>query len=324
LCFVENFNSVYSLVFSTGIHSLAQLKMVYSGSTRRVLVSLALAASGAALSPHHDRIKATPTTLIGTIGQVRPTVHLTRRQLSVTTPDFGDIAKYGVATGIQFGLLAGALKLFDQVAAARTLPLPLVGVLFCFLSLRSRVASVLDNSRPNREAMKGKATPTDVKRPSWTPPGIAFPVIWLSITALRAVSSALVYKQTGALFSGPLLAMVLHLSVGDTWNTITNIEKRLGVSAVGCVVVWASVMNVIYRYVAVQPIAGRILAPSGVWISIATVLCWEIWRINMPNQPLWPVKGNGESAAFKFSNLGQLQPSSIGGSGQRPEEKPME
>lgn len=230
--------------------------------------------------------------------------------------DFLDTAKYFFATSIQFGLLAGALKAIDKVLAfySSTLPAPVVGLLFCFLSLRSRVASVLDNSRPNREKMEGEVTPPDVKRPKWTPPGIAFPLIWISITFLRGISSAMVYKKTGALFSIPLLAMVLHLSIGDTWNTITNLEKRLGVSAAGCLFVWASVMNVIYNYYLVLPSAGTIIAPSGVWLTIATVLTFCIWRINEPVQPLWPVKDDGKSAAFKWSNMGQLQPKSFGGS----------
>lgn len=226
------------------------------------------------------------------------------------TPDLGNIAKYVVATSLQFGILAGALKLIDKLVF---LPKPIVGFLFAFLSLRSRVASVLDNSRPNRDAQDGKATPSDVKRPSWTPPGIAFPFIWLSITGLRGVSSAMVYGQTDALFSAPLLSMVLHLCIGDTWNTITNMEKRLGVSAIGCVVVWMSVWNAIIRYYKVMPLAGKLLAPSGIWISIATILSYSIWRINTPIQPLWPVKGDGKSASFKWSNLGQLQPTSIAG-----------
>ena len=150
--------------------------------------------------------------------------------------DVLDTGKYVVATGVQFGVLASVLKGIDKIVAGEflqskflksttILPPVLVGLLFIFLSLRSRVASVLDNSRPNRDAMDGKATPLDIKRPAWTPPGIAFPFIWLSITALRGISSAMVYTQTRALACPALLSMVLHLCIGDTWNTITNIEK---------------------------------------------------------------------------------------------------
>ena len=62
-------------------------------------------------------------------------------------------------------------------------------------------------------------TPADTIRPWWTPPGIAFPFIWLTITGLRAISSMIVFKACGrTLFSPPLLLLALHLAVGDTWN----------------------------------------------------------------------------------------------------------
>ena len=35
-------------------------------------------------------------------------------------------------------------------------------------------------------------------------------------------------------------------------------------------------------FYAVAPLAGAILAPSAVWISIASVLTWTIWKINPP------------------------------------------
>ena len=224
----------------------------------------------------------------------------------------GDIAKYSVATGLQFSIIMGFLKAID-VAVKKPIPTPLVGLLFCFLSLRSRVASLLDNSRPNREAQDGKATPSDVKRPSWTPPGIAFPFIWLTITGLRGVSSALVYRQTGTLVCSALQAMVLHLCVGDTWNCITNVEKRLGVSASGVLLVWATVWSAVIEYYKVLPLAGKVLLPSGIWITIATVLTFSIWRLNKPIEPLWPVKGDGKSASWKFQNLGQLEATNIRG-----------
>jgi translocator protein len=251
---------------------------------------------------------------------------------SSTKVQWGDIAKYIVATAIQFGILKGALYGLDQLvtfvgvvvaqqqhqsasasSASTLLPLPLVAVLFMGFSLRSRIASILDNSRPNRKLLKGKATPSSVKRPTWTPPGIAFPFIWLSITALRGLSSAMIYRHTQSLHCAPLLAMMVHLSIGDTWNCITNIEERLGVSAVGVLLVWASVWNAIYQYSQILPLAGQILVPSGIWISIATVLTWNIWLLN-DKQPLYPTKGNGRSSKWKWSNLGQLQATSIGGS----------
>ena len=61
---------------------------------------------------------------------------------------------------------ADAALAFILAAGLRT---TLAWLLFAFLSLRSRVFSVLDNSRPNREAQGGAATPKEVKRPPGRP-----------------------------------------------------------------------------------------------------------------------------------------------------------
>ena len=209
--------------------------------------------------------------------------------------DWAETAKYPLATAAQAGLIA---TFFRAVDACGQLPAPLVPPLFAFLSLRSRLFSPLPANRPPRGGFEvdGKRVPTPAEtiRPWWTPPGIAFPFIWLTITALRAVSSMLVYKACGrVLFCGPLLLLGLHLAVGDTWNSVTNVEQRKGVSAVGVIFVWCSVVAAVKAFYAVAPLAGAILAPSAVWISIASVLTWTIWKINPPLEPLLPQRGDG-------------------------------
>ena len=112
--------------------------------------------------------------------------------------DWVQTAKYPLATAAQAGLIA---SFFRAVDACGQLPAPLVPPLFAFLSLRSRLFSLLPANRPPRGGFtvdgKRVPTPADTIRPWWTPPGIAFPFIWLTITALRAVSSMLVFKACG-------------------------------------------------------------------------------------------------------------------------------
>jgi len=212
--------------------------------------------------------------------------------------DFKQLAVYPTATASQFALIAGLFKAIDSTIG--TLPGFAVPPLFLFLSLRSRVFSFLSAKRPDRSEQDGGATPREVKRPSWTPPGIAFPFIWSTISLLRAFSSLVVWRATGkTLFAAPLLVLVLHLCVGDTWNCVTNVERRLGTSSVGVLVVLASVYAVVGTYFQAAPLAGKLLAPSAVWISIASVLTWTIWSINEPREPLLP-KQDGRSAPLRL------------------------
>jgi hypothetical protein len=54
----------------------------------------------------------------------------------------------------------------------------------------------------------------------------------------------------------------------------------MGTASLGVLFVLVSVYNTIYQYYQTLPLAAYVLAPSGVWLSIATVLIFTIWRMN--------------------------------------------
>lgn len=154
---------------------------------------------------------------------------------------------------------------------------------FAFVTLRSRLFSLLDNTRNSGRY-------TSLQRPGWAPPPLAFPIVWMSIAVLRVVSAYLVWSAMGQTFLClPLILYVVHLSLGDTWNTIFTVEGRLG-AAVPMVLVGPllSVAVVTFSYYQTLPLAGWIIFPSLVWLAIATALCISLWRLN-GQEPLYPV-----------------------------------
>jgi tryptophan-rich sensory protein len=160
---------------------------------------------------------------------------------------------------------------------------------FAAVTLRSRVFSLLDNTRNSGRYQS-------LQRPGWAPPPLAFPIVWMSIAVLRVVSAYLVWSAMGQTFlCWPLVFYVIHLSLGDTWNTIFTVEGRLG-AAVPMVIVGPllSVTVVTVSYFQVVPLAGWIILPSLVWLAIATALCISLWRLN-GQEPLYPVIAKAES-----------------------------
>jgi benzodiazapine receptor len=154
---------------------------------------------------------------------------------------------------------------------------------FAFVTLRSRLFSLLDNTRNSGRY-------TSLQRPGWAPPPLAFPIVWMSIAVLRVVSAYLVWSAMGQTFLClPLILYVVHLSLGDTWNTIFTVEGRLG-AAVPMVIVGPllSVAVVTFSYFQTVPLAGWVILPSLVWLAIATALCISLWRLN-GQEPLYPV-----------------------------------
>ncbi|MDZ8140368.1 MAG: TspO/MBR family protein [Nostoc sp. DedQUE04] len=160
----------------------------------------------------------------------------------------------------------------------------LAGLFFALLSIRSRIFSLLDNTR-------SRQTYDQVIRPRWSPPPLAFPIVWMIIAVLRVISSVLIWQQMNHQFLVlPLILFVVHLALGDTWNTIFTVERRLG-AAVPVVILgpWLSAVVVTTIYWQTNSIAGVTLSFSCVWLTVAAVLVFRIWQLN-GSEPLYPLK----------------------------------
>ena len=145
--------------------------------------------------------------------------------------------------------------------------------------------------------------------PDWTPPGVTFPLMWVGVVApLRAFAASLVYEaSTGRLneahLNDPvLLWLVLHLAIGDTWNTVNNVEQRTGAAVPGVALVWLSALFAARQYYDVSPLAGGLLGLTAVWIAVAGALVADTWRINnaIEAEPLFPYKRPGMRSSTRF------------------------
>jgi tryptophan-rich sensory protein len=207
--------------------------------------------------------------------------------------DTAAIAKYAAAVVAQMGILTGLFTGLDALSAATGLKLPFAANFFLFfmLALKSRIFNPLSNERPQKETREIQDA-VQRKMPEWTPPGFIFPIVWiLLIGPLRATSSAILVGSGASYASPAILALMLHLSIGDTWNTINNVERRYGTSVVGVAAVWISAAAAAFQYGQVDPLAGKLLSLPLVWLTIASSLIFRTWQIN-------PSEATGEKDSF--------------------------
>ncbi|CAB9501150.1 TspO/MBR family [Seminavis robusta] len=222
--------------------------------------------------------------------------------------DVDAIVKYGGALAIQMGLFTGIFTLFDKLVAITGIaqvPFAVNFILFYFCALKSRVLNPLANNRPNVDTKEVDNIPKR-QMPTWTPPGFVFPIVWLLLIGpLRAATSSMIYATTGSYACAPILALMLHLSIGDVWNTINNVERRYGTSILGIVGVYTSAAFAAYSYHQVLPLAGKLLALKMIWLTIASSLIIRTWQLN-PNPEtgkpysLLPTTGEGSKTEFMW------------------------
>ena len=164
-------------------------------------------------------------------------------------------------------------------------------------SLRSRTFSPLDAKRPSLASERSAIA--DRRRPAWMPPPLVFPLVWTTMAGLRTAASVIVFEAVGStLLAAPLVVFMLHLCIGDTWNTINNVEQRLGVACIGVLFVLGSATWAVSQYAAVVPLAAYILSPLLLWLTIASALVWDIWRVNggLSAYPLYPTLASRRTA----------------------------
>ncbi|MDJ0729487.1 MAG: tryptophan-rich sensory protein [Crocosphaera sp.] len=205
--------------------------------------------------------------------------------------DVKAIIIYLLGTIVQIALMIFALWAMSQAYnrllmynISSGLLTAIASLFFIILTIRSRLFSPLDNTRSS-------GTYEQVIRPSWAPPPLAFPIIWMTIGVLRVVSSVLVWQAMGEKFLAfPLILYVIHLALGDTWNTIFTVERRFG-AAVPVVILgpWLSAIIVTVIYGQTTTLAGFLLLPSVIWITVASVLVYSIWQLN-GREPFYPTK----------------------------------
>lgn len=199
--------------------------------------------------------------------------------------DVGAILKYGGALAIQMSLFSGIFLGLDKLVATTGVEVPFAVnfVFFYFCALKSRVLNPLSNSRP-QPGTKEIPDAEQRKMPSWTPPGVVFPIVWLLLIGpLRAYTTSMIYSATGGQYASfAILSLMFHLSIGDVWNTINNVERRYGTSVLGIICVYFSAAFAAFSYYQVLPLAGQLLSLKMIWLTIASSLIIQTWRIN-PN-----------------------------------------
>ena len=223
--------------------------------------------------------------MVNTIMGVRAEDAKQRSAVAEGQVDWASVVTYLAGTLAQMGLMV--LSLWGLQLLSQQLPeMANIGCAIAFFTLvaiRSRLFSPLNNART-------RTTYNTVQRPGWAPPPLAFPFIWMSIGVLRVISSYLVWQQLGQTYlTWPLAIFMMHLALGDTWNTVFTVEGRLGL-AVPVVLVGplTSAALVTAVYWQVVPLAGQLLLPMVIWLGVASALVISIWQLN-GREPWYPL-----------------------------------
>lgn len=129
-------------------------------------------------------------------------------------------------------------------------------------------------------------------RPRWTPPDLAFPLVWTALYALmtwaavRLAEAAMAAGdgvEAGLLREAALTALAFHalqLVLNASWSPLFFGAHRPGVALAVVATLFAAVIAEIAFALQADPLAALMLAPYPIWVGVAFALNLSIWRSN--------------------------------------------
>jgi translocator protein len=123
-----------------------------------------------------------------------------------------------------------------------------------------------------------------LKKPDWQPPGPVFGIVWTTIYSLTAASAVIAWRRAP---KGPerewligLFALNGFLNI--LWSLLFFRFHRPDWSLAEVGFLWLSIVALIIFTARHSRMAGVLLTPYLIWVSLASVLNFEVVRLNGP------------------------------------------
>ncbi|MBR2513757.1 MAG: tryptophan-rich sensory protein [Halomonas sp.] len=121
----------------------------------------------------------------------------------------------------------------------------------------------------------------ELRKPSWTPPDIAFPIVWGILYLLMAIAAWRVYMADASpLRTAGLVVYGLQLVANAAWSWLFFGRKQMGAALVDIALLLGLITLTIGLFVNVSTLAAWLMVPCWLWVALALALNTSILRLN--------------------------------------------
>jgi translocator protein len=118
-------------------------------------------------------------------------------------------------------------------------------------------------------------------KPSFTPPAWLFGPVWSVLYLAMAIAGWLVWRRQRETFATlPLALFGGQLVLNALWSILFFGLQAPGIALVEILTLWAAIFATLLSFWRISTIAGSLFVPYLAWVSFATMLNFEIWRLN--------------------------------------------
>ena len=115
-------------------------------------------------------------------------------------------------------------------------------------------------------------------KPWFTPPAIAFPIVWTTLYILMSLAAARIAPLQGAQYALALWA--LQIALNTLWTPVFFGAHRMWAGLIIIGLLWLVVAAMIVAFWRLDRLAGALLLPYLAWLSVALSLNGALIRLN--------------------------------------------
>ena len=118
-------------------------------------------------------------------------------------------------------------------------------------------------------------------KPVLTPPPWVFGPVWTLLYVMMGTAAWLVWRTHGlAKAIWPLGLFLGQLALNALWSYLFFGLQRPGLAFLDIVALWLGILATLLAFWRAYPPAGLLLVPYLLWVSFATYLNFQFWRLN--------------------------------------------
>jgi len=118
-------------------------------------------------------------------------------------------------------------------------------------------------------------------QPSFRPPNGLFAPVWTVLYILMGISLYLIWIQPVKTISNKALNIfVFQLLLNFIWSFLFFYFHLIGTALIEIIVLWISIVIMIFRFRKVKPLAAYLNIPYIVWVTFALVLNAAYFKLN--------------------------------------------
>jgi benzodiazapine receptor len=123
-----------------------------------------------------------------------------------------------------------------------------------------------------------------LKKPSFNPPNWLFGPVWTILYLMMGISLYFVWVSGVSLISLPLIVFFGQLVLNVLWSVLFFGARKPFIAFVEIIFLLISIGAVVILFYPYSHLAAYLLIPYILWVMFASVLNFELWRLNRPRE----------------------------------------